>query len=98
QLEAQLLLSKALACERIQLITWPDKEVSDTQVIHFQKLLQRRCQHEPIAYLLEEKEFWSLPFYVNQHVLVPRPETELLVETFLHYLPEDRLTILELGT
>ncbi|MCS5710700.1 peptide chain release factor N(5)-glutamine methyltransferase [Candidatus Berkiella aquae] len=97
-LEAQLLLAKALACERIQLIAWPDKQVSDEQVIVFHKLVQRRCQHEPIAYLLEEKEFWSLPFYVNQHVLVPRPETELLVETFLQYLPQDALTVLELGT
>lgn len=97
-LVAQLLLALVLQCDRINLLTWPEKEVSKAQVLHYYELLERRSQHEPLAYLLQQQEFWSLPFLVNEHVLVPRADTETLVEAVLQQLPNEALTVLELGT
>lgn len=97
-LEAQLLLSKAMSCERIKLITWPEQTVSEEQAARYHAFIQRRIQHEPLAYIEGSKEFWSQNFQVNPQVLVPRPETELLVETVLAQLPNEKLTLLELGT
>lgn len=97
-LEVQLLLAKVLACDRIKLITWPEKMVNDDQIALYQAFIQRRIQHEPLAYILGYKEFWSLNFKVSPHVLVPRPDTEILVETVLEKLPTEALTLIELGT
>lgn len=97
-LEAQLLLAKVLGCDRIKLITWPEQAISEEQTALYRTYIERRLQREPLAYIIGTKEFWSLNLKVNSHVLVPRPETELLVETVLAQLPVDKLTILELGT
>lgn len=97
-LEAQLLLAKVLGCERIKLITWPEQAVSEEQTALYRAYIERRLQREPLAYIAGTKEFWSLNLKVNSHVLVPRPETELLVETVLAQLPKEKLTLLELGT
>ncbi len=97
-LEAQLLLAKVLGCERIKLITWPEQAVSEEQTAFYRALIERRLLREPLAYIIGTKEFWSLNLKVNSHVLVPRPDTELLVETVLAQLPKEKLTILELGT
>lgn len=98
RLEAELLLCAILHCDRIKLITWPEDIVNDEQKRAYQALLERRVNHEPLAYIIGTKEFWSMPFKVTPHVLVPRPETELLVETVLSLLPNEPLTVLELGT
>lgn len=98
RLEAELLLCAILHCDRIKLITWPENTVNDEQKRGYQALLERRVNHEPLAYIIGTKEFWSMPFKVTPDVLVPRPETELLVETILSLLPNEPLTVLELGT
>ncbi len=98
RLEAELLLCYVLHCDRVKLISWPDAVVTDLQMAEYAALLQRRVQHEPLAYLVSNKEFWSMPFRVTSAVLVPRPETELLVETVLEQLPNTPQTIVELGT
>lgn len=98
QLEARLLLAHVLKVEPVWLMTWPEKAVSDQDQTHYQQLLKRRVKREPLAYLLGSKEFWSLPLKVNNAVLVPRPETELLVETVLSLFPNSPLSVLELGT
>lgn len=97
-LVAQLLLAFVLQCDRVKLITWPELEVSEAQASRYFDLLVRRSQYEPLAYLLQQQEFWSLRFEVNEHVLVPRPDTEVLVEAVLQQLPNEALTVLELGT
>lgn len=82
-LEASFLLCHLLECSRAQLFLDREQDVAADLVVQFEKLLVRRLAHEPLAYLLGEQEFWSLPFYVSPDVLIPRPETELLLETAL---------------
>jgi release factor glutamine methyltransferase len=73
--------------------------VSEDVVKNFRLLLNKRMDHYPVAYLTGSKEFWSLELTVNQHTLIPRPETECLVETVLEYIPgAQRKEILDLGT
>lgn len=97
-LEAQLLLSHVLQCDRIKLYTWHDKVLLDQQVEEFKACIQRRQNHEPMAYILGYKEFWSLTFKVTPDTLIPRSDTELLVETLLSHLPERSQQVLDLGT
>ncbi len=81
------------------LYTWPEKNMTPTQVQRFQQFLTRRVEGEPIAYIIGEKEFWSLPIKVSPATLVPRAETELLVELILDHLDgTQKLNILDLGT
>jgi release factor glutamine methyltransferase len=82
-LDAEVLLAYVLRQDRTWLYTHPQILLDDSQVNSFEKLLSRREQREPVAYLVEGKEFFGLEFEVNPHVLIPRPETELLVETAL---------------
>jgi release factor glutamine methyltransferase len=100
--EARALLAHLLGVSRERLVAWPEQEVAVADVARFGALVQRRRDGEPLAYLLGEREFFGRPFRVTPAVLVPRPETELLVETALaalHRLPADqRLQVLDLGT
>ncbi len=100
KLDAQLLLAFALNKSVSYLLTWPDEILSAKTIAQFQSLLNRRLQGEPIAYVLEEKEFWSLPFKVSPATLIPRPDTELLVEqVLLHFAnKKDAIVCLDLGT
>ena len=82
-LDAELLLMAVLGKNRAFLRTWPDYPVERAQRDAYCELLERRKAGEPVAYLLGQWEFWSLPLQVNTHTLVPRPETELLVEQAL---------------
>ncbi|MFP4495424.1 MAG: peptide chain release factor N(5)-glutamine methyltransferase [Halochromatium sp.] len=98
-LEADLLLSLATGLERGQLFAWPERAVTATQQHRLEQLLARRLAGEPIAYLLQQREFWSLTLRVNRATLIPRPETETLVELALRALPADRpLRVADLGT
>ncbi|MFI4938304.1 MAG: peptide chain release factor N(5)-glutamine methyltransferase [Candidatus Berkiellales bacterium] len=97
-LEAQILLAHVLKCDRMKLYGWPEKVVSDEETTLFEELVKRRQTHEPIAYLTGTKEFWSLIFHVTHDTLIPRFDTELLVEKVLHHLPETPLSVLDLGT
>lgn len=97
-LEAQVLLAYVLHCERSYLYAWPEKEVTQPQLEQFEALIVRRQQHEPIAYLIGQKEFWSLSFQVTRDTLIPRFETELLVQKVLEILLPTPLDILDVGT
>ena len=98
QVDAELLLCHVLHVERTYLYTWPEKPLSSAQWQAFQALVKRREQGEPIAYILGTRAFWSLDFDVTPEVLIPRPETELLVETTLQLTDHTSANILELGT
>ncbi len=98
-LDAQLLLAHALQKAHSYLLTWPESTPSQAEQALFEEYLQQRRKGIPVAYILGYKEFWSLPFTVTPDVLIPRPETELLVEQVLEScqtLTQPR--ILELGT
>jgi len=99
QLDAELLLGRILGLTRAGLIARADSAVALEHGREYSSLLERRRQGEPVAYLTGRREFWSLPLEVTPAVLVPRPETELLVELALHLLPQDRpCAVLDLGT
>ncbi|MDZ4195161.1 MAG: peptide chain release factor N(5)-glutamine methyltransferase, partial [Pseudomonas sp.] len=98
RLDAELLLAAALNKPRSYLRTWPERELDDEQLSLFQNHLQRRRQGEPVAYILGHQGFWSLDLEVAPHTLIPRPDTELLVETALELLPATPLAVLDLGT
>lgn len=101
RLDAELLLAHILDVDRLYLCRNPEEPLSREALSAFRSLAVRRLQGEPVAYLLHRKEFWSLVFEVNERVLIPRPETECLVEEVLNVCPEteiDSLRILDLGT
>jgi len=99
RLDAELLLAHCLNKPRSYLFTWPELEPDEMQLRCFKKLLQQRITGQPIAYLLGYREFWDLNLKVTPDTLIPRPETELLVETALELLAETPSPqILELGT
>jgi len=99
-LEASILLSKSSAIEDIsEIYAHPEKELDQVKVDEFYRLLERRIKNEPIAYITGEKEFYSRTFSVNRDVLIPRPETELLVEEALRTTAEIvNPAVLEVGT
>lgn len=101
RLDAELLLAKVLSCERIDLYLNYDRPASAAELAAFKKLLVRRREREPVAYILGYKEFWSLAFAVNPDVLIPRPETEHLVEAAIAILSESYPsggTVVDLGS
>ncbi len=99
RLDAEVLLAAALQRPRSYLFTWPERVPEPVQAARFAAWLERRRQGEPIAYLLGQREFWSLELRVTPDTLIPRPETELLVELALDRLPADQaLTVADLGT
>lgn len=83
RLDAEVLLSRVLNKDRTYLYTWPERELTCAEQQAFAQLVARRCQGEPVAYLTGEQEFWSLPLKTHRKTLIPRPETELLVEQAL---------------
>ncbi|MDC5706743.1 peptide chain release factor N(5)-glutamine methyltransferase [Vibrio europaeus] len=97
-LDAAVLLCHALDKPRSFLLTWPDKILEAQQLSDFQNLLQRRLSGEPIAYIMGEREFWSLPLKVSPTTLIPRPDTERLVEVALDKASLNQGDILDLGT
>ena len=98
RLDVELLLSYCLEKNTTFLRTWPEREVPAEAGQVFEKLLSRRLQGEPIAYLIGSRGFWTLDLDVNSSTLIPRPETELLVEQCLERLPAQKASILDLGT
>lgn len=97
-LDTELLLSHVLDVSRTYLKTWPDRQPDTDQVTTFAALFQRRLRGEPIAYILGHQGFWSLDLKVSEHTLIPRPETELLVETALELQLPPQSSVLDLGT
>ena len=97
-LDSELLLSFCLQKERAYLYTWPEKNVDAAVEQQFNVLIERRAQGEPIAYLIGRREFWSLQLQVNNSTLIPRPDTERLVEIALQVLNQTSAQVLDLGT
>lgn len=98
-LDAEILLGLTLAKERSHLRAWPDKQLEPSQISAFWSLVQRRQQGTPIAYITGSREFWSRDFHVTPDVLIPRPDTELLIELSLKLIPADKpVKIIDLGT
>lgn len=96
-LDAQILLAHVLEKEAVYLMTWPERDLTAEQKNSFESLVEQRINGVPVAYLTGTREFWSLPLKVNNATLIPRPDTEILVETALSYCsPQSH--ILDLGT
>jgi|SRR5450830_375697 len=98
RLDAELLLAAALGKSRSYLHTWPEKIVSSEAALAFSDFLVRRRGGEPVAYILGQQGFWKLDLEVAPHTLIPRPDTELLVEAALELLPATPARVLDLGT
>jgi release factor glutamine methyltransferase len=99
RLDAEILLAACLGKPRSYLHTWPERSVDQRDLECFGQLIRRRARGEPVAHLTGEREFWSLPLAVTPDTLVPRPETETLVELALEKLPPDTpLRVADLGT
>ncbi len=98
RLDAELLLAHVLNKPRSYLYTWPEQPLSQKQHQRFLIAIDQRAAGEPIAYLTGHREFWSLDLQVTTEVLIPRPETELLVEIALQLLPETSCKVADLGT
>lgn len=101
RLDAEILLAHTLHVSRSGLYSRLQETVSDSQKTDFQQNVVRRTKREPVAYITGRQEFWSLDFQVNPGVLIPRPDTEVIVETALRLLASSRITaprILDMGT
>ena len=97
-LDSELLLSKTLNKSREEILINLEKVLDNRDIHVFKEFLKRRSKSEPIAYILGEKEFWSKKFYVNEHTLIPRPETELIVAELIKVYNKKKITILDVGT
>ncbi|MCG9129331.1 peptide chain release factor N(5)-glutamine methyltransferase [Candidatus Poribacteria bacterium] len=98
RLDAEVLLGHLLEKSRLQLYLHFDMPVYQEHLSIFRELIKRRIALTPISYLINRKEFMSLDFYVDERVLIPRPETEFIVETILNTNPEKPQRVLEIGT
>jgi len=98
RLDAELLLAAAIGKSRSYLHTWPERIVSSEAAQTFADYLARRRAGEPVAYILGQQGFWKLDLEVAPHTLIPRPDTELLVETALELVPARPAQVLDLGT
>ncbi len=98
KIDSELLLARVLRKTREEIIINSDEQISDKKTQQFFNLINRRSRREPIAYIFKEKEFWSKKFLVDKNTLIPRPETELLVEKILKIFPNKSLNMLDIGT
>lgn len=99
RLDAEVLLCHTLGVSRAHLYTWPTQQLDAAMEQRLQTLIEQRVRGVPVAYLTGRQEFWSLPLEVSEATLIPRPETELLVERALDLLPAALpCTVLDLGT
>ena len=99
QIDAELLLSKAIRKDRVFLLTNDEYKVSQKETSDYLNFILRRKHHEPLSYIIKRKEFWSLGFNVNHNVLIPRPETEIIVEQVVRrFKGKGSLNILDIGT
>ncbi|MBC3764362.1 peptide chain release factor N(5)-glutamine methyltransferase [Neptunicella marina] len=96
--DARVLLCHALQCNQTYLMTWPDKTPAPEQIEQYQLSVASRKTGTPVAYITGYRDFWTLSLKVNQHTLIPRPETELLVEQALQLNLPDKAKVLDLGT
>ena len=97
RLDSEILLSKILEKKREDILINLEREVENDNLLKFKKLVNRRCSKEPIAYILKTKEFWSKSFNVSTDTLIPRPETELMVERLINIYKNKKISILDIG-
>jgi len=101
RLDAEVLLSFCLGCDRLEFYKNPEMTISETQLAVFRNLIARRLQWEPVAYITGRKEFWSFTLEINNSVLIPRPDTEIIVEEALNIcrkIDSSEIKILDIGT
>jgi len=98
RLDSELLLSKILNKKREEILINLEQEICQKNLSRYKELINRRSQNEPVAYILKEKEFWSKSFFVNHNTLIPRPETELMVEKLIKIYKDKKISILDIGT
>ncbi len=98
KLDSEILLSKVLNKTREELLINLNQEIGQQKVSYFNRLIERRSSKEPIAYILKEKEFWSKKFFLDNNTLIPRPETELMVEKIVKIFKEKDISVLDIGT
>ena len=97
-LDSEILLSKTLNKSREDILINLEEKINEKDIFKYKNYIDRRIKNEPIAYILEEKEFWSKKFKVNKNTLIPRPETELLVNKLSEIFKEKKISILDIGT
>ncbi len=98
-LDAELILSKVLNRGREEIILNNNKKIKNTDIIKFKNYISRRKENEPVAYILGFKHFWKYKFIINKSVLIPRPDTELIIDETLKYIPNNKSKkILDIGT
>lgn len=90
QLDAEVLMAHALVTTRVHVMSYPEERLGEREAQRFRQFIERRAKREPLAYITGEKEFWGLSLDVTPAVLMPRPETETLVETAIAALPRNR--------
>ncbi len=99
RLDSEILLSRSLKISRENILVNLNRKISKKNFNYFKKLIERRKKNEPIAYIVGYKEFWKIKFKVNNDVLIPRPDTEFMVEESLRLIPKNcSLNILDIGT
>ena len=97
-IDAEILLSKVLNKRREELLINLNQKIQNKNVLKYNNLIKRRLSKEPIAYITKEKEFWSKNFEVNKNTLIPRPETELMIEKLIKIYCDKSISILDIGT
>ena len=98
QLDAEILMTKAVGKDKKYLIVNNDKELSNEKLNLYKKLINERAKRKPIAYLINQKFFWKYNFFVNEDTLIPRPDTEILIEQILDITKnKNNLNILDIG-
>ena len=97
-LDSEIILSKILGKPREEVLINLNQKIDEKTFFEYEKYITRRSKNEPVAYIFEEKEFWSKNFKVNKDTLIPRPETELLVDELLKIFNQKKITILDIGT
>jgi len=99
QLDSEILLSNSIKRDKKHIILNPKEILNSEQLGKFKSLIERRKKGEPIAYLINKKEFWKDEFFVNKDVLIPRPDSELIIEQVLKIYSKDvQLQVLDIGT
>ena len=98
RIDSEILLSTVLGKSREEILINLDEKINSRDIFSFKKLIERRSSKEPLAYILKEKEFWSKKFEVNESTLVPRPETELMLEKLIKIYKDKKINILDIGT
>ena len=98
KLDSELLLSEVLKKTREEILINLNAKMSQIDILKFKNLINRRAKKEPIAYILKYKEFWSKKFQIDKSTLIPRPETELMIEYLINVFKRKKINILDIGT